>query len=233
MPAQPPGVPATAVAPLHNLPGGPAPHLLAGHGGDIQPVTLPPRKTRGRKTLVTYVSAAVILAAGAGALVYAVFDSSGHSKSHKSAPKATDNASAAAAAVGCPVKPTQPAWAPPLHKGDAAAFVDDITLRDCTRVGPDMTVVKVWRIRNTGALNWRGYSLRRLELPQKPTDCRTKNRVPINTTRAGDTVDIRVEITTPKKAGFCIARFKMLDSAGRVAFSGNRPVNFQLVVHDG
>ncbi|WP_170026412.1 NBR1-Ig-like domain-containing protein [Actinomadura oligospora] len=181
---------------------------------------------------MTYLAAAAIVAAGVGSVAYALNATHGDSKPREQATNPSGSPSAAAAAAGCPVKPSQPAWAPPLHKGDAAAFVDDITLRDCTQVGTNQTVVKIWRIRNTGALYWRGYSLRRLGLPQKPDDCRTKNRVPINTTRPGDKVDIRVEITTPKKPGFCIARFKMLDSAGRVAFSGNRPVNFQLIVRD-
>ncbi|RMI41877.1 hypothetical protein EBO15_21415 [Actinomadura harenae] len=236
--AQASGVAAPSVTPLHELPGGPASQPPAVLGGDLrgaaggeQQVTPPlPAKRSKKRMRITYLAASAILATGVGAVIYTVVESTGGSKPQENVPSPSDRPSAAAAAVGCPVKPSQPAWAPPLHKGDAAAFVDDITLRDCTLVGTNTTVVKVWRIRNTGALYWRGYSLRRLDLPLRPDDCRTKTRVPINTTRPGDTVDIHVEITTPRKPGFCLARFKMLDTAGRVAFSGNRPVNFQLVV---
>ncbi|RFU42282.1 hypothetical protein DZF91_07330 [Actinomadura logoneensis] len=227
-PSLPHGEPSQGGLPQGELPQHPqAPHLPAGTESDGRQVAVPPR--RGKRTLLISLAAAAVVAAGTGAVIYAMTGDD-DSPSRDTVPSPSSSSSAAATAVGCPVKPKQPAWAPPLHKGDAAAFVDDVTLRDCTVVGPGQTVVKVWRIRNTGALYWRGYSLRRLDLPQTPDDCRTKERVPIKYTRPGDSVDIRVEVTTPKKPAFCYVRFKMLDPEGRVAFSGNRPVNFQLVV---
>ncbi|MEV4251668.1 NBR1-Ig-like domain-containing protein [Spirillospora sp. NPDC049652] len=243
VPAQSPGTPSgtmpsgtMAPLPLPHPPGGGPPqqplppHPHAGFEGGIQQVGAPSRPRKRIRPI--HLAAAVIAAAGVGAVVYVMTMGDGDPKSHAPVQSPSDRSSSAAVAAGCPVKPSQPAWAPPLHKGDAAAFVDDVTLRDCTVVGPGQTVIKVWRIRNTGALYWRGYSLRRLDLPQTADDCRTKNRVPIKYTRPGDTVDIRVEVTTPKKPAFCYVRFKMLDSDGRVAFTGNRPVNFQLVVRE-
>jgi hypothetical protein len=134
------------------------------------------------------------------------------------------------APTDCPVTPTNPPAAPPLHKGDAAAFVADMTLPDCTRVGRDKTITKVWRLKNTGKVPWAGYSLRRLDLPQQAAQCQTISEVPIKDTRPGQMVDIKAEITTPKKPGLCYVRFKMVDADGKVAFPGSRPVNFQIIV---
>lgn len=224
------GLPAT-VHPSSHPTAGSAQYLPGGIGGEVQQVGAPP--AQGHKRMLVYVAAAAIVAGATGAIIYAVTTGGGDGKPDTRGLNPSGSPSEIAfGEYGCPIRPSQPAYKPPLHKGDAAAFVDDITLRDCTRVATRKTVVKVWRIRNTGKRYWHGYSLSRLDLPQKSTDCQTKNRVPINPTRPGETVDIQVEVTTPVTPGLCYARFKMLDSAGHVAFSGNRPVNFQLVVHD-
>ncbi|GAA2260828.1 hypothetical protein GCM10010402_15510 [Actinomadura luteofluorescens] len=130
----------------------------------------------------------------------------------------------------CPVQATNPAPSSPRHKGDAAKFVADITLPDCTRVGTGRNITKVWRLKNIGTVPWDGYSLRRLDLPQKADDCQTISDVPIADTEPGHEVDIRTDITTPRKPGLCYVRFKMVDGTGKVAFPGNRPVNFQVIV---
>ncbi|OLT11151.1 hypothetical protein BJF79_47505 [Actinomadura sp. CNU-125] len=128
------------------------------------------------------------------------------------------------------MRQTNPPPAPPNHRGDAAAFIADITLPDCTRVGPGETVTKVWRLKNAGTVPWKGYSLRRLDLPQRADQCQTISDVPIEDTRPGEMVDIRTDITTPRNPGLCFVRFKMVDPSGKVAFPGSRPVNFQVVV---
>jgi hypothetical protein len=130
----------------------------------------------------------------------------------------------------CPVLQRNPSPAPPRHEGDRAAFVNDITLPDCTRVRRGRAVTKVWRFKNTGAVGWYGYSLHRIDLPQHRDHCQTIVDVPIPDTPPGALVDIRTKVTAPPKPGFCFVRFKMLDAAGEVAFPGSRPVNFQLIV---
>lgn len=137
---------------------------------------------------------------------------------------------AALSPADCPVQATNPAAAPPRHKGDAANFVADITLPDCTRVGAGQNITKVWRLKNSGTVAWDGYSLRRLDLPQKADDCQTISEVPIADTEPGHAVDVRTDITTPRKPGLCYVRFKMVDGSGKVAFPGSRPVNFQVIV---
>ncbi|MQY05880.1 hypothetical protein ACRB68_39570 [Actinomadura sp. RB68] len=140
------------------------------------------------------------------------------------------SASGAAPPPVCPVRAPQAVAARPAHAGDAARFVADVTLPDCSHVGPGRTVAKVWRLRNTGNVRWKGYSLLRLDLPQQADQCRTEVQVPIGDTRPGGTVDVRADVTTPEKPGLCYARFKMVDASGRIAFPGSRPVNFQVIV---
>jgi hypothetical protein len=130
----------------------------------------------------------------------------------------------------CPVRASNPPSAPPAHRGDAAAFIADITLPDCTRVAAGTTVTKVWRLKNAGTVPWEGYSLRRLDVPQQADQCQTISDVPIDDTRPGTMVDIRTDITTPRKPGLCYVRFKMVDASGKVVFPGSRPVNFQVIV---
>jgi len=130
----------------------------------------------------------------------------------------------------CPVRQANPPAAPPAHPGDASAFIADLTLPDCSHIRPGQTLMKVWRLKNVGTVPWVGYSLHRLDLPQRRDQCQTITDVPIDDTEPGALVDIRTAITAPKTAGFCFVRFKTVDAAGRIAFPGSRPVNFQVIV---
>ncbi|WP_235037078.1 NBR1-Ig-like domain-containing protein [Actinomadura sp. K4S16] len=199
-------------------------------GGARPPAAVPRGRGPSRRArLVKIALVTAVIGAGTGAvIVYAVERGSG---SGRDGPGASGNrAKAALSPADCPVHATNPAPAPPTHQGDAALFVADITLPDCTRVGAGKSVTKVWRLKNTGTVPWEGYSLRRLDLPQKADNCQTISEVPIADTRPGRVVDIRTDITTPKQPGLCYVRFKMVDGAGRVAFPGSRPVNFQVIV---
>ncbi|NUT41227.1 MAG: hypothetical protein HOV86_14670 [Thermoactinospora sp.] len=152
-------------------------------------------------------------------------------------PEARGHAPAITASVAaltpadCPVSSSNPPAAAPLHKGDAAMFIKDVTLPDCTRVGQGETMTKVWQLKNAGTVLWKGYSLRRLDVAQQGADqCQTISDVPIPDTPPGETVDIRTDVTTPRKPGLCYVRFKMVDASGALVFPGNRPINFQLIV---
>lgn len=169
-------------------------------------------------------TAAVIV--GAAVLVVVVLNRGSGPEGHPTGSPSI----AASPPADCPVRVTNPPSAPPLHKGDAAAFIEDVTLADCTRVGPGETMTKVWRLKNAGAVPWKGYSLRRLDSTQQADQCQTISDVPIKDTQPGETVDIRTVITTPRKPGLCYVRFKMVDASGEVAFPGSRPINFQIIV---
>jgi hypothetical protein len=199
--------------------------------GGVQPAPAPGGPGRFRLTRL----AAAALATGAVILVAVVLIvaavNRGFGPGKPSPSPSGGPPTAALSPVDCPVSSTNPAAAPPAHKGDAAAFIADITLPDCTRVGPGKTIVKVWRLKNTGTVPWKGYALRRLDSPQRADQCQTISDVPIKDTPPGEMVDIKTDITTPRKPGLCYVRFKMVDASGTVAFPGNRPVNFQVIVN--
>lgn len=133
-------------------------------------------------------------------------------------------------AASCPVQQPNPPAAPATNLGDRGVFVGDITLPDCTHVARGSTVTKVWRFKNSGTFAWHGYVLHRLDSVQQRDQCQTITDVAINDTEPGQLVDVRVAVTAPSKSTFCFVRFKIEDSAGRMAFPGSRPVNFQLIV---
>ncbi|WP_141585861.1 NBR1-Ig-like domain-containing protein [Actinomadura sp. WMMA1423] len=140
------------------------------------------------------------------------------------------SASPPVAPSDCPVRQRNPPPRAPAHEGDQAVFMADVTLPDCSRVVRGARAEKVWRFRNGGTVAWRGYSLHRVDLPQSRGQCQTIVDVPIPETPPGGVVDIRTQVTAPPGPAFCFVRFKMLDGNGAVAFPGNRPVNFQLIV---
>lgn len=170
-------------------------------------------------------------AVGLGAAVLIVVAVNSGSSAEQAGPNPSASPSIAALSpADCPVRSTNPPAASPAHKGDAAQFIQDVTLPDCAPVGAATTVTKVWRLKNAGSVAWRGYSLRRLDVTQQADQCQTITDVPIKDTEPGGTVDISTDITTPRKPGLCYVRFKMVDAAGTVVFPGSRPVNFQIIV---
>lgn len=197
--------------------------------GHIQPL-LPARGSRGRSRLThpaAFAAAAVTMGAAVVLIVAAVNrDSTPDEHSHPTGSPSI----AALSPAGCPVRSTNPPPALPLHAGDAAMFIADVTLPDCTHVDAGQTMAKVWRLKNAGTVPWKGYSLRRLDLTQQADQCQTISDVPIKDTKPGEMVDIRTDITTPRKPGLCYVRFKMVDASGTVVFPGSRPINFQIIV---
>ncbi|NDU72717.1 hypothetical protein GWI34_08755 [Actinomadura sp. DSM 109109] len=196
-----------------------------GSAGGLRPLFPAPKRRRRSRPTVTAAVALVAAAIGTWAVVLIVADRGRGGPEDYGA-----GAKTALSPADCPVEATNPAPAPPRHKGDAAKFVADITLPDCTHVGTGQNITKVWRLKNTGTVPWEGYSLRRLDVPQRADHCQTISDVPIADTAPGEEVDIRTEITTPRKSGLCYVRFKMVDGEGKVAFPGSRPVNFQVIV---
>lgn len=186
-----------------------------------QPEPLPPvgRGVRHRRAVLAGAAAGVAVLVGCG-VALALAQDGNQAAASPSGPTAAD----------CPVRQQNPPPAPPTHAGDRAAYVADLTLPDCSHVGHGQTVRKVWRFKNAGSVPWRGRSLHRVDLPQRRGQCQTIPDVAVPDTAPGELVDISVEVTTPQSTGFCFVRFKMVDSAGRVAFPGSRPVNFQVVV---
>ncbi|MBE1588358.1 NBR1-Ig-like domain-containing protein [Nonomuraea angiospora] len=213
-----------------SVPPSPPPPPPSGEfAGDVQPLPAAPESRRRLRLSRSAAFAAVGVILGATALVVAVVNRGSTPGGHTLHPTGSPSA-AALTPADCPVRSTNPPWAPPLYKGDAAVFIEDVTLNDCTRVRPGKTMTKVWRLKNTGTVPWKGYSLRRLDLTQQADQCQTIADVPIKDTLPGQTVDIQTDITTARKPGLCYVRFKMVDASGAVVFPGSRPINFQIIV---
>ncbi|MEV5555744.1 NBR1-Ig-like domain-containing protein [Nonomuraea wenchangensis] len=194
------------------------------------PPSPPPGKGRSRSARVAALAAAVLVVAGAVAVVVTVLNSGAATDDPGPAPTGPGSSAAALSPADCPVRSTNPPWAPPLHPGDAAVFIEDVTLPDCARVDAGKTVTKVWRLKNAGTVPWTGYSLRRLDFAQQADQCQTISDVPIKDTLPGATVDVETVVTTPRKPGLCYVRFKMVDASGAILFPGSRPINFQIIV---
>ncbi|TDD79305.1 hypothetical protein E1293_23815 [Actinomadura darangshiensis] len=170
-----------------------------------------------------YVVLGTVVAGAAATLIgtFLLTDAEGNS---------TSPAERQVSSADCPVRQPNPPSSPPAHQGDGAAFVADITLPDCTHVPRGGTVTKVWRFKNSGTVAWHGYTLHRIDLPQRRDQCQTIVDVPIPDTPPGEVVDVRAQVSAPPGQAFCFVRFKMHDGDGAVAFPASRPVNFQIVV---
>lgn len=120
---------------------------------------------------------------------------------------------------------------PMVYKNDASTFVKDVTYPDGTVVKPDTEFVKIWKLRNSGSVEWRDRYLQRIDLPIRRDDCTTPERVPVNHTYPLETVQITVPVRTPEKAPVnCKVRWKMVDANGRVLMPGYRPLYFDVRV---
>ncbi|MFC4908855.1 NBR1-Ig-like domain-containing protein [Actinomadura gamaensis] len=208
-------------------------HSVDAPTGDVL-LAVPEAERRKRFRLSRPVAATVAAAVVTGGVVVGVVflnDGSSEPAGHNLNPSGATS-EAGTSGSSCPVHAPQPSPSAPAHEGDASIFVKDVTLPDCTHVAPGKKVTKTWRIKNIGKVPWTGYSLARLDLPQRPDQCRTATHVPIEDTPPGASVDISTDIVTPSKPGLCYVRFKMLDATGTVAFPGKRPVNFQIIVDE-
>lgn len=117
----------------------------------------------------------------------------------------------------------------PAVEGDSAEFVTDVTLSDGTEVERSSTTVKTWRFRNTGSVTWEQRLMVR-DQSSSGMECKTPNRVTIDTTKPGQTVDISVPVTTPDRPTRCKVLWSMTDGDGQPMFPGGRPVFFDIVV---
>lgn len=186
----------------------------------------PPAPSRRRRW---YALAGVAAVVAVGAAVVAFVATSGSD--------APDNRGGRELAAGpgqgeveCPRLQRNPAPAPPRHPGDHGRFITDVTYPDCSHVRRGATFLKVWRFKNAGTVPWQGYSLHRVAAPGRSATCQTITDIPIRTTQPGGMVDVRTEVTAPRTAGFCYARFRIVDAQGADAFPAGRSITFQVYV---
>ncbi|MFI9847882.1 NBR1-Ig-like domain-containing protein [Nonomuraea sp. NPDC051941] len=109
---------------------------------------------------------------------------------------------------------------------DDSAFEQDVTHPDGTMVKTGTEFTKIWRIRNTGTIPWRGRYLTRLN----DTPCRAPKRVEIRPVRPGEPVDIAVRVRASDSPGRCKIYWKMTDEAGTQLLSAKKPIFLDVVV---
>ncbi|MEU9832275.1 NBR1-Ig-like domain-containing protein [Streptosporangium sp. NPDC048047] len=126
-----------------------------------------------------------------------------------------------------PPVPTSAPAAPPTMvptegaiAGDDSAFLGDITYPDGSTVRRGSSFRKVWRIRNTGRIPWKGRRLVRIN----SGPCRTPETVDMPFTAPGQSVDIAVRVRAPEEPGNCRIYWKVVDAQGRALFPAKRPI---------
>ncbi|MCL4270985.1 MAG: hypothetical protein KJZ72_15630, partial [Anaerolineales bacterium] len=94
---------------------------------------------------------------------------------------ASTNTPAASATPNCPL----------------AQFITDVTIPDGTIMTPGQTFTKKWRLRNTSACIWNGYTL----VFDSGDSMGGPASKPIGTVNPGQEVDLEVNLTAPNTAG--------------------------------
>lgn len=78
-----------------------------------------------------------------------------------------------------------------------AQFVTDVTIPDGTLMTPGQTFTKKWRIKNTGACAWNGYSL----VFDSGDSMGGPATAPIGTVNSGQEIDLEINLTAPNTPG--------------------------------
>lgn len=126
-------------------------------------------------------------------------------------------AASAAFFKGRPAKAPQPS---PAFQVDDSVFEGDITYPDGTLVEKGSSFEKVWRLRNTGTVEWKDRFLMRVN----EDICHAPERVEIPRTPPGQSVDIRVPVRALQRSGTCRLYWKMVDPQGRTLLPAKRPI---------
>jgi hypothetical protein len=113
--------------------------------------------------------------------------------------------------------------------GDATAFVDD-TIPHGTLMEPGLLFVKSWRIRNVGAVPWRGRRLERQGPLSGPGLITSQRHVPIEDTEPGQIAEIDALLKAPGYDCTSIAYFKMVDREGFLCFPDEHQLGLDVLV---
>jgi hypothetical protein len=119
----------------------------------------------------------------------------------------------------------------PAYPGDKSRFIADVSVPDGTEVKPGSTFDKIWEIQNAGSVEWTHRFLQRDDSIAGKQPCQTPKRIPVENTRPGENVKIKVRVRAPKVApSGCKVYWKMVDSTGKLMFPSARPIYFEVVV---
>jgi hypothetical protein len=115
--------------------------------------------------------------------------------------------------------------------GDASVLEAHVTLPPGTVVAGGTRQLKVFLLRNAGSVPWIDRWLCRSDPEMNTRDnLRTPECVPIPTTPAGQTVEVRVPVKVADRNGVLVAMFKMSDGRGAWYYSDATPVHIRLNV---
>lgn len=101
-------------------------------------------------------------------------------------------------------------------RGDASAFIRDVTYPDYSKVYPSSHFTKIWELRNDGIVKWTGRYL--AALGPSSGGCKYPSRVAIPATDPGEMADISVSVTAPASPGICDVTWKMVTRTGQLYF---------------
>jgi len=102
----------------------------------------------------------------------------------------------------------------------AAEFIQDVNFPDGSVIAPGTSLIKQWRLKNTGSVKWpEGSKLIFLRGNRELLGEREEFDVP--SAEPGESVDVSCPITVPVKAGKYTAYFKLADK-DRAVFFGRR-----------
>jgi transcriptional regulator with XRE-family HTH domain len=121
---------------------------------------------------------------------------------------------------------------PRLHRaapGDASTFVGD-TIPHGTLMAPGHGFEKVWRIKNSGIVPWRGRRLERQGPLTGPGLITSLRHADIPDTAPGEIAEIKALLKAPTYDCTSVAYFKMVDAEGRLCFPDNYQLGLDVLV---
>lgn len=87
-----------------------------------------------------------------------------------------------------------------------ADFVTDVTIPDRSCYLPSQTLIKTWKMKNSGGIQWDGVTLNFVKGDSAMT---MEQRFPVENAKPGDTVDVHAVIQTPDKPGRYCAYYRL------------------------
>lgn len=117
-----------------------------------------------------------------------------------------------------------PAGSNPLPGRDTAIFTGYETLPDGTTVSPNQTLVKTWRVRNSGTSTWDGYKLKFISGKQM----QGLAEMGIPTTAPGATVDLTLNLIAPTSLGTQTGTWQIVNRQGGWVQGGQLWINVNM-----
>lgn len=113
--------------------------------------------------------------------------------------------------------------------GNASTFLGD-TIPHGTLMEPGQVFEKVWRVRNSGTVLWKGRKLERQGPLTGPGLITSQRFVDIPNAKPGEMVEIVAQLKAPTYDCTSIAYFKMVDTDGRLCFPDSYQLGLDVLV---